>query len=357
MIYLIKSIGYKEEEEGKISTFFLLKIGYTEDQRQDIRFIEYRLHNPTCQVLYTIPEATEEQEKKLHYRFKDLLYEDYGREWFKYSEDIINYIKSVTLEEIDKLPGNPARRDQKILLGKREAKKIISYLFNTKEEIKEYLENLSEILGDTISGQTSLDYIKSDSKIDKNKLNKYFEIIKARETGIYCEDQEVNQEVSKFMRVYDSHTTMYDKLRCLCEYGLSKEAIEIILSQISDSDEIKSYYTTLGPQRLHALGYSVTRIKKALGIVVFSQDLLRSEIYSNFRENEKYTLVNLKNKLTSIYSSINYYATPKATDIENWFEVREISIYEKKEDGGRKRIRGYELLKSKRDILDEKYSN
>lgn len=28
MIYLIKSIGYKEGEEGKISTFFLLKIGY-----------------------------------------------------------------------------------------------------------------------------------------------------------------------------------------------------------------------------------------------------------------------------------------------------------------------------------------
>ena len=54
MIYLIKSIGYKEEEEGKISTFFLLKIGYTEDQRQDIRFMEYKLHNPTCQVLYTI---------------------------------------------------------------------------------------------------------------------------------------------------------------------------------------------------------------------------------------------------------------------------------------------------------------
>ena len=35
MIYLIKSIGYKEGEEGKISTFFLLKIGYTNDNRKE----------------------------------------------------------------------------------------------------------------------------------------------------------------------------------------------------------------------------------------------------------------------------------------------------------------------------------
>ena len=168
-------------------------------------------------------------------------------------------------------------------------------------------------------------------------------------------DDITNQEVSKFMRIYDSYTTMYDKLRCLCEYGLSNDAIKIVLGQISDSDEIKSYYTTLGPQRLHALGYSVTRIKKALGIVVFSQDLLKSEIYSNFKEGERYSLANLKNKLRSVYSSINYSATPKANDIENWFEIKEFSIYEKNDDGSRKKIRAYELIKSKRDLLEEKY--
>ena len=50
--------------------------------------------------------------------------------------------------------------------------------------------------------------------------------------------------------------------RLLCEYGLSNDAINIVLGQIADSDEIKSYYTTLGPDRLRALSYSKLLLKK-----------------------------------------------------------------------------------------------
>ena len=64
-------------------------------------------------------------------------------------------------------------------------------------------------------------------------------------------DDVTNQEVSKFLKIYNSKKTILEKLKLLCEYGLSKEAINIILGQVSDSDEIKSYYTALGPQRLY----------------------------------------------------------------------------------------------------------
>ena len=80
-------------------------------------------------------------------------------------------------------------------------------------------------------------------------------------------DDIVNQEVSEFLKVYTGLTTIYDKLKLLCEYGLSQDAIQIVLGQINDSDEIKSYYTSLNPDRLKTLGYNVTRIKKELGIV------------------------------------------------------------------------------------------
>ena len=172
-------------------------------------------------------------------------------------------------------------------------------------------------------------------------------------------DDITNQEVSKFIRIYDSYNTRYDKLRLLCEYGLSNDAIKIILAQISDSDEIKSYYLALGPQKLYSLGYNITRIRKALGVVVFSDELLFDSIYSNFKEGEKYTLINLKNKIGSIYSSINYSRTPKAVDIEKWFDVKNIKIYEKIDDGSRKQLRGYELLKSKENELRQelKYAN
>ena len=160
-------------------------------------------------------------------------------------------------------------------------------------------------------------------------------------------DDIVNRDVTRFLCIYETLTTIYDKLKLLCEYPVSKEAIQIILDQIADSDEVKSYYLALGSQRLRALSYSVTKIKRELGIVTFSSELLNNTIALNFNPGEKYTLANLKVKLGNLYNSINYDATPKANDILEYFEVKSIVIYEKKEDGTRKQIRGYELLKRK----------
>ena len=163
-------------------------------------------------------------------------------------------------------------------------------------------------------------------------------------------DDIVNKEVSDFIRIYDSLTTRYDKLKLLCEFGLSKSAINIVLGQISDSDEIKSYYTILGPQKLKSLSYDVSRIRKALGIVIFSPELLINSIYSDFKEGEKYTLTSIKSRLDSIYSSISYQSSPKATDILKYFEIKECLISIEVE-GKKKRMRGYELIKSKENEL------
>lgn len=161
-------------------------------------------------------------------------------------------------------------------------------------------------------------------------------------------DDIINRDVTKFLCIYETLITIHDKLKMLCEYRfMSEDIIQIVLGQIPDSDEVKSYYLALGPQRLRALSYSVTFIKKELGIVTFSPELLINTITLNFNPGEKYSLANLKTKLGNLYSSINYTATPKANDILNYFEVREISIYERKEDGSRKKIRGYELLNRK----------
>ena len=173
-------------------------------------------------------------------------------------------------------------------------------------------------------------------------------------------DDIINQEVVKFLEKYNSLTEARKKMIFLCECGLSKEAIDIILNQIPDSDYIKSYYIMLGPDRLKSLSYKRNNIEKALGIVTFSPELLLDEVYFNFKEGDKYIKSNLKQKLSNIYSSINYSVSPKANDIENWFEVKEIVMYEKDQiTGKRKQIRGYELLKSKENELRQeiKHSN
>ena len=155
----------------------------------------------------------------------------------------------------------------------------------------------------------------------------------------------INQEVELFFKNYEQLTTMKGKLKMLCECGLSSATLNVILSQIPDSDEIKSYYFNLGPNRLKELGYNITYIKKDLNIITFSENLLKEEIIKRFRVGEKLLLPEIKERLTILYKDINYIASPKATDILNYFEVKDFTRTVVDVNTGKKRrASGYELL-------------
>ena len=242
---------------------------------------------------------------------------------------------------MESLPKNPVRGSKEFKKIKNECREVLSYFFNTKDT-EEYLENIISKVKDQLSKDYVIEYLRKDPNVGNEKVDKYFEVLRCRETGIYCEDDIVNHEVSEFLKVYTGLNTIYDKLKLLCEYGLSQDAIQIVLGQIADSDEIKSYYTTLGSQRLKGMGYHVTKIKRSLGIITFSQELLESSIYSEFKIGDKITLADIKLKLEYLYKSINYDAAPKAKDLENYFEVKNSSIYE-----NGKTVKCYIIIKKK----------
>ena len=337
MIYLIKSAGYDENE----NLIHLLKIGYTEDNNRDRRFMSYKLHNPTCKILYEIPSLSEDIEKRIQYKFRDYKYKEYGNEWFYYNDDVINFFRDIDKVDLESLPKNPVRGSKEFKKIKNECREVLSYFFNTKDT-EEYLENIISKVKDQLSKDYVIEYLRKDPNVGNERVDKYFEVLRCRETGIYCEDDIVNHEVSEFLKVYTGLNTIYDKLKLLCEYGLSQDAIQIVLGQIADSDEIKSYYTTLGPDRLRALSYSKTFIKKELNIVTFSQDLLEKSMYLEFKEGDKLSLVDIKTKLTNIYDSISYDRKAKATDLENYFEVKKCTI-----NFPDKRVNGLEIIKKK----------
>ena len=158
----------------------------------------------------------------------------------------------------------------------------------------------------------------------------------------------VDSNVSKVLEVYQSLTTITDKLRLLCECPLEKEELNIVLNQISDADDVKSFFTIIGKDRIKELGYNTHRLRKELSIISFSPLVLEEYIYQSFKVGDKIPLSEIKERLGNIYSSVSYKATPKAKDIENYFEVREYMFSVTGSDGSRKRGRGYELLKKKR---------
>ena len=365
MIYLIQSAGYKVGENNSISYFQLLKIGYTEDSNIDTRYSHYKLHNPTCQVLYEIPGGNTDIEQRIQYKFKDLLFEEYGKEWFHYSEDIIEFFKDIkSLEDIENNLPKGNSDDRKYSRYKRKVREILKYFSDVPCRSKEFnifCEEIFGILGDKIKDNSYvMNYL--ESRFGEDKIDKYNKILEYKESGIYCEDPETNQQALEFMEEYNNLTEARKKLILLCESSLNgrltKDVIEIVLAQIPDSDYIKSYYINLGPEKLKNLGYKRNNIEKALGIVTFSDELLYDSIYSDFKEGGKYLLSDIKSKLTSIYSYINYSATPKAKDLEKYFEVKE-STMRTVINGEKKTVKYYELIKSKEKELRQelKYVN
>ena len=159
-------------------------------------------------------------------------------------------------------------------------------------------------------------------------------------------DDIVNQKVSEFLEQYQKLGTFKAKLRYLCEFGFNDEVVSIVLDQIGEHDNIKSYYTALGPTRLKALGYNRYDIEKELGIVVFSQELLETTIYNEFKVGDKITLSDIKSRLEVLYKSINYDATPKAKDLENYFNVKESSA-RVEIDGVKKVVKIYNIISRK----------
>ena len=159
-------------------------------------------------------------------------------------------------------------------------------------------------------------------------------------------DDIVNQKVSEFLEQYQKLGTFKAKLRYLCEFGFNDEVVSIVLDQIGEHDNIKSYYTALGPTRLKALGYNRYDIEKELGIVVFSQELLETTIYNEFKVGDKLTLASIKDRLGYLYSSINYTATPKAKDLGNYFNIKESSA-RVEVDGVKKVVKIYNIISKK----------
>lgn len=156
------------------------------------------------------------------------------------------------------------------------------------------------------------------------------------------DDDPIEMQVREFLNVYEKLTRVCDKLKLLCEAGLTEKAREVVLAQLSDSDKVKSMYILAGPERCKADKYVAKTIAKSIGIKYFSKKEIAEKIYQVFSPGESYTLTSIKSTLSNIYTEIMYDKTPKATDLFDFFEIKEYMTTDPKT---KKRIRGYHLIK------------
>lgn len=347
MIYLIKSFGYTE---GK-GYFDLLKIGYTGDNNYKSRLMTYRYHNPTCELLYIIPEATEVDEDNLQYYFRDyqFIHNSFSSsEWFYYKDEIVDYFKThTTRESLSSLPNSPSNKRSAFREYRREVVDIVKYVLNVR-----FIEGSIDVLDSFRQIDNMVDHIIDELHI--RTISRVWEYVKDT-FGILpkeinsIEDNELRNEVGDFMIKFGKAKFYTDKMRLLCESGLSEKALSLVLSQIPPN--YSTFYNTLGPERIKALGYQKSKLEKDLQDILninsnFSD--IQNKVLAEFHVGQKIPLAEIKQKLKDIYCEFNYNKTAKATDLIDFFEVSEC-LLTRVVDGEKKRVKGYELLSKKEE--------
>ena len=325
MIYLI-SVEYRYET--------LLKIGYTADKNSKKRFDTYKMHNPKSVVLFTIPGGTEQDEKNLHHMFRSFLYPDYGNEWFNFDQSIIDFFTThTTKESLENDLIEITTVDSKDIPGlHKEINRLVNRWLclesDTPEKLYKNYYRIKQIIADCRN--TIRNDILKEEDILPYLIEKY-DISNDIQSQLYFSQDDI---VIKFKGL----PTFRDRMKFLCKEDIDN--ISDILNQIPLV--YKVYYIALGPERCKALNYEVTKISKEFSDMQFDKSQLRDEIYKTFTIGERYTKSRIKETLKNLYKFLGYNKTPKANDVEKYFEIRPCKITNK-ETG--KRDHGFEIIK------------
>ena len=150
------------------------------------------------------------------------------------------------------------------------------------------------------------------------------------------------EELEKFFKEYKEQKGRIYKLKYLCEY-CERVGNTSILQHIEEK-RFSDYINVLGLDRCKAEWYNTYLLDKRLSVMSFDRAKIQEELSNEFEVGQSYTKVDIKEKLSEIYKKLSYKASPKATDLEEFFELKSCLITV---DG--KRVNGFKILKEKEE--------
>ena len=328
MIYVIK-VEYK--------VCIVLKIGYTADKNSKKRFESYKNHNPFFEILFTIPGGTEEDERNLHYKFKSYLRS--GREWISYEQDILEFFTTHTTKE----SLTEIKRENCDEFFKYKKKYINPVLHNLKVNMIEYITVQENLLN------------KIKSLRYESAINNYF---KTNYPDVDFNTPEIiSKEVQKILQEFENQQYFTGKMKYLYSLNMDEDIAKQVLNNIYDTHYSK-YYWTIPAGRAGTLHYQKGELEKEYQAIMHpeliptkdKEDLEKKEkaksiIISSFLPENKYLKSDIKETLRKIYEDLGYNKTPKASDLEEYFELHPYQIKNKETS---KKDNGFKILKLKK---------
>lgn len=148
------------------------------------------------------------------------------------------------------------------------------------------------------------------------------------------------EELEKFFKEYKEQGSRQYKLKYLCEYCEKVGNLSIL--QHIEEKRFCDYINILGLKGCKSDYYNVGKLDNKLKILSFDRTKIKGELSNVFEVGQSYTKADIKEKLSDIYKRLGYKAAPKATDLEEFFELKSCLI-----TIDNKRVNGFKILSQK----------
>lgn len=156
----------------------------------------------------------------------------------------------------------------------------------------------------------------------------------------------INADLQLFIESIESSKFFTGKFRAICKY-IEDSPLELKETLLLHMPEpFKTYYFTLGPDFLSSVSYSKSKIEEAMnlklnsGTKIYTKEEISEYIKSSFEVGDRKSKSEWKQVLEDLYKTIGISKKAKASDLEEWFVIKRISIATL--DG--KRSDGFELI-------------
>ncbi len=323
-----------------LETITLIKIGYTKDEGENqLRDSCYRTENPNIIHYQYYPGGTREDEAAFHKRFQDKRFK--GREWFVLDKEILEFLqRNKTIKEVRYELMEFYTLEEPIIYKIHNLAVILLKFTNPEINTSDLKYPLME---STLEKELSKIYV-SEGELESYLKTVYpeFNISDLNEKLRWIEE---NKDVEKELDTFNLIPFYHDKMRYLCLLGEQLDPVHFDLFLNSIPKEFKNYYNVLGPGGCSACSFKKSEMKKEYDKRVLNQNIdLEKEIYKEFKVGDRILKSEVKEKLGKIYNQIGYQASPKATDLEEWFELKSYKVTNK-ETG--KRDHGFEIVSKK----------
>ena len=318
MIYVILSAAFKNGSNTEYES--LLKIGYCRDDREKVRTATYLTENPTIKTLFTIPGGTEQDEKNLHHHFRKYL--KYGNEWFSYEQEILDFFTThITKESLGELDLHLSQAKQ-LKVQKERDRNFLKYKQKYINPILQSLGKISNI--EYVEKQEELVKILNNLLIANSDVDSYF---KTNYQGINFTPIFISEKAKSILQEFENQKYFTGKMKYLYSLNMDEDVAKQVLDNIYDT-RFSKYYWTIQPGRAGTLHYNSGNLESEYINIIHPTDtsslefVVREKILQTFLVNNKYTKPDIKESLRKIYIELGYEKTPKASDLNIYFEIK-----------------------------------